>query len=238
MRSCACLWGGRYNPIIPVFRAPPNAWKPDFRESVRGLGIARGYITFFEPEVFVEAEPGLLEEAGLGALRREHAIYPQVVSLDQFLTPRDDRDWSEPAQGLGIIDVFRHLYKTEQRFQAREQRPSILVKPERSGGLVEAVFGAFPPQADTAYIARGYADVFKPDERTASPATWLEVYEKGAQTPLRVTGHGLDFQRYWHHEPVIYVFNPKEATDLIDLWNMRLEPNPVLPVPVDWLADL
>ena len=26
MRTCTCLWGGAYNPIIPVFRKRPAEW--------------------------------------------------------------------------------------------------------------------------------------------------------------------------------------------------------------------
>ena len=114
MRACACLWGGVYNPIIPVFRAPPKEWRPERFERVKGLAVAKGYINFFEPDVFVESEDGLLEEAGIGALRENHGLNQQVLSLKKFLAPQDHRDWSEPAFGLSIIDVFRHLYETEQ----------------------------------------------------------------------------------------------------------------------------
>ena len=59
--------GGIYNPIIPVFKKPPKEWKPDIPERFKGLAIAQGYVRFFEPDVYVEAGAGLLEEAGLGA---------------------------------------------------------------------------------------------------------------------------------------------------------------------------
>jgi len=235
MRDCTCLWGGFYNPIIPVFRVPPKEWRIEQFEYVKGLGVAKGYINFFEPDVFVESENGLLEEAGLGPLREKHGIDPDVLTLERFLAPQDHRDWSEPAFGLNIMDVFRYLYETEHRFQPRDKRPSVLIKPERSSGLVEAVFGVFPRQRDTAYIAEGYKDVFTPKELEPSPETWLEVFKKGAETPLRVTRHGLDIQRYWYHEVHVYVFDPTRPTDLIDLWNLRLEPHPVLPVPIDWV---
>ena len=64
MRTCACLWGGAYNPIIPVFKRPPKEWRAANYELFKGLAIARGYVRFFEPDVYVEAEEGLLEEAG------------------------------------------------------------------------------------------------------------------------------------------------------------------------------
>src|ERR1700730_11838497 len=131
MRACACLWGGTYNPIIPVFKKPPKEWKPEIYERFKGLAIAKGYVRFFEPDVYVEAEPGLLEEAGLGALREKHTFHPQVVTLKELFEPEDGRKWSEPRFGLNVVDVLRHIYKTEHQFVHRDKRESILVKPER-----------------------------------------------------------------------------------------------------------
>ena len=238
MRACTCLWGGIYNPIIPVFRTSPKEWRPDRYDRIKGLAVTKGYIEFFEPDVFVESESGLLEKAGLGALREKYISENQVIPLDEFLAPRDHRDWSEPALGLSIADVFRDLYEKERQFKLRKERSAVFIKPDRSNGLVEAIFGAYPRQKDTDYIARGYKDVFEPTETKASPETWLQVFQKGAMTPLRVTGYELDTPRYWYHDQLIYVFDPKNSTDLIDLWNLRLEPHPVLPIPIDWFTDL
>lgn len=238
MRCCSCLWGGVYNPTIPVFRVPPKEWKLERLERIKGLEIARGYIRFFEPDVFVEAEEGLLEEVGLGALRADHGLSREAVTLKEFLSPRDHRDWSEPAFGLNIVDVLSEVYRAEQRFQHREQRRSVLVKADKKSGLVEALFGSYPRRSDTNYVEQAYKDVFAPQEVAATPMTWLEVFKKGAQTPLRVTRHALESQRYWYHDEVIFIFDPKRPTDLIDLWNLRLEPRPVIAVPVDWVESL
>lgn len=238
MRVCSCLWGGVYNPIIPVFCRPPKEWRPERFERVKGLAVAKGYVNFFEPDVFVESEVGLLEDAGLGALRDRHALEQHVISLEKFLARQEDRDWSEPAFGLSITDVFGDIYKSEQRFELRDKLPSVLIEPERGNGLVEAVFGAYPRQRDAAYFIRDYKDVFNPKELKATSATWLEVFKRGARTPLRVTQHALDIQRYWYHDLLVYVFDPARPTDLIDLWNLRLEGRPVLPVPAEWFESL
>ena len=55
---------------------------------------------------------------------------------------------------------------------------------------------------------------------------------------MRVTGYELDTPRNWGDDQLIYVFDPQKSTDLIDLWNLRLEPHPVLPVPINWFTDL
>jgi hypothetical protein len=221
-----------------VFKKPPKEWKPEIYERFKGPAIAKGYVRFFEPDVYVESEKGLLEEAGLGALREQHTLHPQVITLKELFKPEGGRKWSEPGFSLGVHDVLGYVYKTEQQFVLRDKRESVLVKPERGNALTESVFGVYPTSSDVAYIQKAYTDVYKPEKVGTNPDTWRRVFLKGAETPLRVTRHGLDTQRYWHHDLLLFVFDPSRTTDLIDLWNLRLEPHPVLPIPVGWFEAL
>jgi hypothetical protein len=93
-----CLWGGAFNPIIPVFRRPPREWKPEIYQRFKGPEVAKGYVRFFEPDVYVEAKEGLLEEAGLGALRQEHAIYPQVLTFGACEHTRNLLNFADATQ--------------------------------------------------------------------------------------------------------------------------------------------
>jgi hypothetical protein len=238
MRYCAAVWGGIYNPIIPVFSKPPKVWAGEPFDRVRGIGVAKGYIRFFEPDVYVEAEQGLLELVGLGAVRDRLTVYPDVLPLADLLKPEKHKDWSEPAFGLNIQDVQGHLYRTDQQFTKRDRRENIVVTSEKGSGVAELIFGVFPTQKSVSYIARGYQEVFKPTKLSPNPESWKKVFMENAVTPLRVTGYGLDTQRYWHHDANIFVFDPRRQTDLIDAWNLRLEPHPVFPVPVDWFESL
>ena len=40
-------------------------------------------------------------------------------------------------------------------------------------------------------MQKAYTDVYKPEKLVASPDAWRRVFLKGAETPLRVTRHGL-----------------------------------------------
>jgi hypothetical protein len=238
MRICSCLWGGIYNPIIPVFRTAPKEWKPSHPELVKGHAIARGYVEFYEPDAFVEAEEGLLEEAGLGALRSSNTLDRRVVLLRDFLRPSDHRDWSEPHFGLGVVDVLRQVYEQERRFQLRDPRPAILVRPQRGTALVESMFGAYPGEKHARYIGKAFDDVYQPETLAPGVEAWRKVFRGHGVTPLSVSRHAIEVNRSWMNDLVIYVFNPEKAVDLIDLWNLRLEPNPILPVPMLWFSEL
>ncbi|MGH8427324.1 MAG: hypothetical protein ACRES7_04985 [Gammaproteobacteria bacterium] len=238
MRACTCLWGGVFNPIIPVFTITPKEWRGEIYRRLKGTDVAKGYVEFFEPDVYAESKKGLLEKAGLGALREGNKFHPQTTTLKKFLAPERGRNWSEPVFGLNIHDVLTHIYKTEQKFVQRDARESLYVSPERENATADAIFGLYPATHSVKYIEQAYWDVYHPDKVKSSPDTWRRVFLKGATTPLRVTQYSLDTQRDWHHDFLIFVFDPTRATDLIDLWNLRLEPQPVLPVPLEWFEVL
>jgi hypothetical protein len=238
MRICACMWGGVYNPIIPVFRVGPKEWRRTPWERARGLDVAKGYVEFFEPDAFVEAEHGLLEEAGLGALRARHAFRERVLPLDRLIHKDEHRNQGDLFFGLNIFDALKTIYESEQRFQLREQHSAYLVRPERGSGLSEAMFGVYPDEKSIGYIKRGYEDVYRPEVLKPSPETWRKIYSESATTPLSTTRYRIDERRSWNDDLIIYVFDPARPTDLIDLWNMRIESQPVLPVPINWLSDL
>ncbi|CCF19378.1 conserved protein of unknown function [Pseudorhizobium banfieldiae] len=61
---------------------------------------------------------------------------------------------------------------------------------------------------------------------------------EGVTTPLSATSHYIRPQRLWTNDAKIFVFDPAHLTDLIDVWNLRSEPNPLIPVPMGWLPDL
>ena len=83
IRTCTCLWGGMFNPIIPVCAALPAAWRQDHFKEITGRGLADAYIRFFEPDVFVEAEVGLAKEAGISDAKRFHS--ERAIPLTQFV---------------------------------------------------------------------------------------------------------------------------------------------------------
>ena len=178
MRICTCLWGGAYNPIIPVFRRRPKEWRPERSNALTSAEVTRGYVEFFEPDVFVEARPNLLERAGLSDLRTTPGMRNHVISLWKFLSCDNHRDASELEIGLSIIDVLTDIYQSERRFQLRDHQAALIVKPSGNGALVAALFGHYPDDEWSRYFANSYRDVFKPTDIEASPDTWLKVVQR------------------------------------------------------------
>lgn len=236
MRINTCLWGGIYNPIIPIFRTTPKEWKGERPEFLSGYEIAKGYIRFFEPDVYVEAEEGLLEKAGLAALKPDIPIESPIRNLREFTT-NEYQGVNVPCFGQCIFDVLKSTYNYERRFHLREECPAIFSNGGRDL-FAEACIGVYPNGDGFKYLPKVFQDVFKPEEVDSSPSTWLKIYSERTITPLHFTNKHFERQRFWHHEPIIYLFDLKKSVDLIDLWNLRIEPSPILPVPIEWFHEL
>ncbi len=241
MRTNACLWGGLYNPIIPIFSNTPKAWKEQDFHSLNGKAVAEGYIKFFEPDVFVEAEEGLLEKAGLGSFRNDRFDSP-VVSLEKFFDT-EYRGFHIPRFGQTISDVIDNAYQSERRFNLRDEYPSVY--PEfPNDAFSELCIGVYPENKKIDYFKLHYHEVFRPTLEPSIAKTWLKIYGKEGVTPFSVTDSHFDVVRNGNNDPVIYgrlriyVFNPEKTTDLIDAWNLRIESSQVFLVPILWLSEL
>ena len=164
MRLCACLWGGTFNPLIPVCRAMPNVWEKDNHSGFKGMALTRGYIRFFEPDVYVEAKPGLAAECGINK-DSGSPLFKRVVTLEDFVTYRDGRS-PEFAFSLNILDVYRELYLKEYRFESKHPRQVVLFEGSGPDGtFAEALSGAFPEDEGLSFIRRGFPGYIRPGNK-------------------------------------------------------------------------
>ena len=226
-----------YNPIIPVSRSLPAVWRRDPDKRPSGYHLARGYIRFFEPDVFVETEPGLAQSVGI-ADDTATKLYPRVISLDDLVSVRKDSR-PEFAFGLDIFDVYQELYQSEFRFVPRHGKFIALLHDRgRHSAYVEATFGGFPEHEALAYIQQAYKDAFAPTILKHEPSAWLRLVKESGRTPLTFTLHSLKELSGSGWNPTIFVANPTSPLDLIDLWNLRLVRPNVLPVNSEWLPAL
>ncbi len=123
-----------------------------------GRALADGYIDFFEPDVFVEAEPGLAKELGIVS---ERHFERRVVPLSEFILTRDSRA-PDVAFGLNVFDVYKHRYDRELQF-VRRHKPTFadFKKAPASHAFFELVFGVLPSEKELAYVREAYVDAFE-----------------------------------------------------------------------------
>lgn len=238
MRHCACLWGGRYNPIIPASARSPKPWQPTGNWSWRPKGweLARRYIQFFEPDLFVDATKDATSKLNLPTSRFGYGYLGTALPWSEFIG-HDESTWTAFSVGQDVLDLYKHLYRTQYQFVHREPPPIIsLAENQTDEPFFDAVFGRFPTSNSLEYIRRAYQDAFQPTQHESSVTTFLKFWGVGAG-PLWFTSEGLEPNHAGPNEPVIFIFDPTQGTDLIDFWNLRLFVRDVVPVNVHWISD-
>jgi hypothetical protein len=224
-RLSSCLWGGRYNVMIPLFETGGERWVRYHTEG--GLNVARGYVNFFEPDVLVESSPGMAERLGWHSENRISEL-PRVISLDEFYK-KDFRGRTELAAGIDILEVMQHLYNDEYKYERRYKRPFAAV--ENGNAFFDVVGGRYPNEEMLAEIPDAYAKVFSPETLPASAETAMKLIKEGYAGPAWISRYGLE-ESLGHgiHDETLYVFDPTDAGDLIDYWNYRLIAPRVIPI--------
>ena len=236
MRWSTCLWGGRSNPIIPVGRYPA-CWReqhPALRRPDRD--VAREYMKFFEPDVLVEAEPGLATSIGYGALA-DHHYWTQLLELDSLHSSEDDYR-PRFRFGLSVIDAYEDIYQSQRQFVLRDTRPTLIFNDTQLSPIIEAVFGAFPPEERAKDFRQSYVDVFRPLAEDLDVRHWFQLFHDRAITPFAPTYHKIEVEPRERGELSFFIFDHTKPADLIDYWNRRLFETPLYPLPLCWLQEL
>jgi hypothetical protein len=229
-----CLWGGRYNVMIPFFEAGGQRWVPPYQNE-GGLNVARGYVNFFEPDTLVESSPGMAERLGWHSENWTFGL-PRVVSLGQFYE-RNIRGRVEFVGGVDILEVMQHLYDDGYKYERRHKRPFAVVDNVDGNAFFDVVGGRYPSDEALADIPRAYVQVFSAETLPASSDTAMKFFKEGYAGPLWIVRHGLEesLGRGFHSES-FYVFDPTDAGDVIDYWNYRLIAGRVIPINLEWFV--
>jgi hypothetical protein len=224
-----CLWGGKYNPIVPYFKQVPKWWDRNGHNFETALQIINGYLDFFEPDFLVEAEPGLADGLGFNNER--------VLPLSDILAREDDR---KSGHGLSVFDLYRDLYVKEFQFVKRHSHNIVDVTADKPSfdGLAACVFGTFPSANGLNYFRKAFADAFEPKETKLTAETLADLFESGFMSALRIGHSKIEIEYYDHSDPALFVLDPDEPRDLIDFWNLRIIRRNIVPIPRQWLDSL
>lgn len=230
----ACLWGGRFNPIIPFFEAGCERWRPSYAVA-EGTAVARGFVDFFEPDVLVETLPGMAKKLGWNAGRSYFEV-PRVLPINNFYEV-DHRKTVQFAAGIDITEVMTELYNTEFQFERRHKQSFAKFESVVGDAFFDVVGGRYPDDEPLRYISEGYNDVFSPEALPSDVTSALRQMKEGLFGPLWVTRHELkESSGRRFGEETFYVFDPTDPGDTIDYWNFRLVEQHVIPINVNWFS--
>ncbi|MDH5180067.1 MAG: hypothetical protein OEZ39_11360 [Gammaproteobacteria bacterium] len=229
-RINTCLWGGKYNPIIPFFKRLPTWWERKGYRFENAKQIINGYLDFFEPDFIVEAERGLASGLGFAPER--------VLQLADLLERDDKRD--KEKYGLSVYDLYRYLYRKEFQFVHRHKHTIVHVKAKDAtfANFVACTFGDFPAQKQLEFYERDYKDVFDPESVSLDSDSLFQLYKSGFTSALRIGHAKLKIDYHDHQDPTLFILDAHQPKDLIDFWNLRAVHQNVVAVPVQWIETL
>ncbi len=229
-RINTCLWGGKYNPIIPFFKRLPPWWERRGFRFENAKQIINGYLDFFEPDFLVEAESGLADGFGFDPNR--------VLKLTDVLAHDNKRNGDK--FGFDVHDLYKDLYLKEFQFERRHKRTIVLLKTESEAfrNFAACVFGDFPSQAGLRSFGRHFSGVFAPKLTSLDANVLSEFYTYRCSSALDLGHAKLKVSYHSNQDPTLFILDAHEPRDLIDFWNLRAVHRDVVPVPVQWLDAL
>jgi hypothetical protein len=238
------LWGGRFNPIIPMFRRLPAGWSDDLFERhpeiskqltlrakrhvkrfrTHAREFVQGYLEAFEPDYLIEMTPGLAKEI---AFEQELILKPDDIIPPDGVYPPDLR------VGLSVLSLYQNLHEREFRFVQKRSPRIVAVRAKKPSMalFVAACFGSFPSSGQVAGFAEAYKAAFSPEVVEIDGTNFFDTMIG----PLRLGAHGLRvIPRGRPRDFTIFFLDAGSPEDVIDYWNLRALGWPVAPVPKQW----
>lgn len=220
------LWGGAYNPIIPVYKGTPRNWEKPFK-SPKPEAIVKGYVEAFDPDVLVQCTqvlPTYVKDLGLEIIQ-PHEIWEKGTNPDKEVYPKI---------GISIFEIFNEIYDKHFRYQEKHPPKIVIPKIPRTNALFWAsVFGILPN-----FIAEILNDGYK--KALEIETQKIDIDKLGTSLkgnvwfPRRVTQYALKFYKRsgFRNEECIFFMDINKNLDIIDYWNLRALGRQVIPLPI------
>ena len=222
-----CLWGGKFNPIIPVPQKVQNL-------SIKDKQTFSKYLDFYEPDFIVETEKNLSKGIDFDSQR--------ILQIDNLLE-KEGIEYFDNFGGYGqsVKGLYTELYK--EKFKLLDDfEPTHIVyvktNNENFKNFVSCVFGYFPQDEELQHFEKDYNYKFNPEFRDLSPRILCDFYTARILSPLKITTKNLKASYNQNQKTILFVLDFENTRDLIDLWNLRIVYKNVISIPAQWKQEL
>ena len=229
-RINTCLWGGMFNPIIPMFESVPIWLEDEGFHFENPKQMINDYLDFFEPDFLIEAEEGLADGFGFDPER--------VRKLSDMI--EEPRGRNVHKYGLSVHGLYTELYAKEYQFQQRHKNPFVHVQPVDTAftNFAASQFGSFPTEERLRYFEHNYKVIFNPKPVALDAASFSDIYQSGYNSALDI---GCAKLQVGYNAPLLstlFILDIQESKDIVDFWNLRAIHEHVRAVPIQWIEDL
>jgi hypothetical protein len=228
IETSSFLWGGAFNPILPVFQRLPKSWKPEVSRKPSARAVLEGYIEAFDPDFVIKTGP--LESVELKFDNRE------VIKCSEIL--KSVRDDGTPAFGIGLLEVLQHFAEEELKFVRQHPLQIRLAKISvKDRVFLAAAFGLLHPKVEELFSSN-FAGLPGLEWSDCSVDNYWKLLSN-ENLFIRRLGM-LDIQpiRHWHHRgDCVFLMNANSLLDVLDYWNLRAAGWNIIPVAREKAAD-
>jgi len=215
------MWGGSYNPIIPVYKRTPANWDShQLGNRTKPSDIVTGYLEGFDPDLVVPVGK---------CANQEHLIGNRdLVAEDGLLGKLSET--GAPQYGVGLIEILKDFANSELKFQRNDNLHIAIPQPTRSyRAFFASVFGALPDEAKD-LIRSEVPELQRVVEFKPTLTDFFENFNPDRIYPRRLSVWSLDWCPY--RDAVLFVCDAKSHLDVMDFWNLRAAGYQVLPIPI------
>lgn len=151
VRVNSFLWGGQFNPIVPVFTRPPRGIPKYLSKTIVGESYLQQYLNNFDPDLIVGL--GECEDRAFNTSNRETVSYARILS--------EIETWRIPQYGIGLFEVLAHFASKEARYlQRREKTLRAPLFTGQHSLFLASVFGQLPDEINEIF-SRDYLPHFE-----------------------------------------------------------------------------
>lgn len=211
------LWGGVYNPIIPIYKSVPRNFPKHLKEHIRDKDYFQRYLDTFSPDFIVRL--GDCANQDFDKDKSEN-----ISASDIFIGFETSR---VPHYGIGLFEVLNHFASNEYKYLQRN--PKKLCVPRFSGRysiFLSSIFGQLSDEINEIFI-KDYFSHFENENPECSINTYTELLNPEKLFLRRLTAYQIN---QTGNTPCILYLDASKFIDIVDYWNLRALGFNVLPV--------
>ncbi|MFA4905430.1 MAG: hypothetical protein WC645_02880 [Candidatus Margulisiibacteriota bacterium] len=226
IKICSFLWGGTYNPIIPVLKRVPALWKKNdrsinFRSNAKSITL--GYIDTFDPDYFVSIGKCDIKHLGLDKER--------VISANEILENIDSD--GTPSYGIGLFEILNYFIDKELKFTRRQPLNICFTKHEKKSELfLASVFGKLSNNIEK-LLRDNYGKSIDAEDKNISVDNYAEILKPSTLFVRRFTSLYINARSSarWEQSACLFYLDAQSVYDIVDYWNLRAMGWSIIPIP-------
>lgn len=217
------FWGGRFNPIIPLYRKKINLKLGLQKKIYKPEEIIQHYIDLYDPDFIlpINIDKLFLDKLNLGNR--------QQISLDEgFQSINFHKKDNYYRFGCHIKEVLNYFYENELKFERVDKANIEFAIPKTNNLFISSIFGFLSDEKQKEINIGKLSRV--PNKIT------LNNYLK-YMAHLTLNKLTRNYMQYYHKErPInksyLFLMNKEKNEDIIEFWNLRAAGYDVLPVDI------